>query len=68
MDKKEWLSPKQAAEQLGVHITTLRRWADGGDISVMVTPGGHRRFALADIERFAEERRRLRMLPGLEKI
>ncbi len=68
MEKKEWLSPKQAAEQLGVHITTLRRWADSGDVSVMVTPGGHRRFAVADIKRFAEERQRLRMLPGLEKI
>jgi DNA-binding transcriptional MerR regulator len=35
---------------LGVHSTTLRRWADAGTVRVYVTPGGHRRFALADIE------------------
>lgn len=36
---------------LGVHPTTLRRWADQGDILVMTTPGGHRRFPLSEIER-----------------
>ena len=39
-----WLTLSEAAEQLGVHPTTLRRWADNGDIPVSVTPGGHRRF------------------------
>jgi hypothetical protein len=34
----------------------------------MLTPGGHRRFALADLERFTEEHRRLRRLPGLEQL
>lgn len=63
-----WLSLKLASERLGVHPTTLRRWADNGEIPVMVTPGGHRRFATSDIERFAEERRRLKMVAGLEKI
>ncbi len=63
-----WLTLKQAAHQLGVHPTTLRRWADSGEIPVMLTPGGHRRFAIADVERFAEERRRLRTMPGLEQI
>jgi len=63
-----WLALKHAAQQLGVHPTTLRRWADAGDIPVMLTPGGHRRFAVSDIERFAEERRRLRAISGLEKI
>ena len=67
-ETKEWLPLKQAANRLGVHPTTLRRWADGGDIPVMLTPGGHRRFAVVDIERFAEEHRRLRMVAGLEQI
>jgi excisionase family DNA binding protein len=64
----EWLSLKQAADRLGVHPTTLRRWADSGDIRVLLTPGGHRRFAVADVVRFAEEHRRLRMVSGLEQI
>ena len=34
----------------------------------MITPGGHRRFSLSDIDRFKEERHRLRVVAGLEKI
>ena len=57
-----WLSLKKAADILGVHPATLRRWADSGDIPVMLTPGGHRRFSSADVERFAADRRQLRSL------
>lgn len=46
----KWLSLKQAADQLGIHPTTLRRWADNGDIPVYVTPGGHRRFLEGDVQ------------------
>ncbi len=56
---EQWLSLPQAAKLLGVHNTTLRRWADHGDISFLRTPGGHRRFALSDVERFANENRQL---------
>ena len=51
--KNGWLSLKAAAEKLAVHPTTLRRWADSGKIPVMVTPGGHRRFAVEDITRLS---------------
>jgi excisionase family DNA binding protein len=63
-----YLSLKPAAAHLGVHPTTLRRWADAGEIPVVLTPGGHRRFAVADLDAFAEARRRLRMVGGLEQI
>lgn len=54
MDKeREWLSLSEAAEHLGVHSTTLRRWAKNGDIPTMITPGGHRRFDAEDIARFS---------------
>jgi len=46
----DWLSLKKAADRLGVHPTTLRRWADNGDVPVYVTPGGHRRFLESDID------------------
>jgi excisionase family DNA binding protein len=52
----EWLTLKEASELLGIHFTTLRAWADRGEISVFRTPGGHRRFSLADLRRFLEER------------
>ena len=54
---KEWLPLSKAAERLNVHPTTLRRWADNGDIPCMLTPGGHRRFAASDLEQFAEKSR-----------
>ncbi len=51
-----WLTLEQASERLGVHSTTLRRWANEGAIDTFVTPGGHRRFRVADVERFAQGR------------
>ena len=63
-----WLTIGQAAERLGVHPTTLRRWADDGDIPIMITPGGHRRFSVTDIDRFKEQRHRLRVVAGLEQL
>lgn len=48
-----YLSLSAASQLLGVHRTTLRRWADAGAVPVYVTPGGHRRFARSDIEAIA---------------
>ncbi|HSD84829.1 MAG TPA: helix-turn-helix domain-containing protein [Anaerolineae bacterium] len=62
-----WLGLNEAARQLGVHPATLRRWADDGAIPVMITPGGHRRFAAAQLDRFSEERQRLRVVAGIEQ-
>jgi excisionase family DNA binding protein len=52
----QWLTLKEASELLGIHYTTLRAWADRGEIAVFRTPGGHRRFSLADLRRFLEAR------------
>lgn len=54
--QSKWLTLKEASEFLGVHFTTLRAWADNGEIHVFRTPGGHRRFSSADLRRFLEER------------
>ncbi len=53
---KQWLTLKEASAFLGIHFTTLRTWADKGEIRVMRTPGGHRRFNMADLRRFLDER------------
>jgi len=50
------LTLKQASERLNVHPTTVRRWSDQGKIKVMVTPGGHRRFPLSEVERLLTRR------------
>lgn len=65
---EQWLPLSQAAEWLNVHPTTLRRWADDGQIAMMLTPGGHRRFALSDIEQFAESRHGLRRPAAIEEV
>jgi excisionase family DNA binding protein len=51
-----WLTLKEASDFLGVHFTTLRTWADKGEIPVFRTPGGHRRFSLDDLRRFLLQR------------
>ena len=59
---------RHAAELLGIHPTTLRRWADAGEIPVALTPGGHRRFTRADIEAFDARRKRFRTIGSLEQV
>ncbi|NOX76780.1 MAG: response regulator [Gammaproteobacteria bacterium] len=48
-----YLSPCQAAERFMVSPVTLRHWALAGKLAFITTPGGHRRFALEEVERFA---------------
>jgi len=60
-----WLSINAACAFLGVDQSTLRRWSDAGKVPVFRTPGGHRRYAEADLRRLvgdgprAEERPRV---------
>ncbi|KAF0108954.1 MAG: MerR family transcriptional regulator [Chloroflexi bacterium] len=51
---KTWLNLSEAADILGVHFTTLRRWADAGNIECMRTPGGRRRFKVEVIVQFLQ--------------
>lgn len=46
------VSIQQAADLLGVSISTLRRWEREGRISSERTAGGHRRYELAPIQSF----------------
>jgi len=41
----------EAASLAGMSISTIRRWADDGQIPSYRTPGGHRRFRVADVRR-----------------
>ena len=51
-----WLGLSEAADLLGVHAGTLRRWSNDGEIRCTRTPGGHRRFLEEDIQSFLEAR------------
>jgi excisionase family DNA binding protein len=46
----EWLSLSEAAQQLGVHPSTVRAWADHGYLPFQRTQGGHRRFRQSDVD------------------
>lgn len=47
------LSVRDAADRLGVHVTTVRRWTDDGRLASVRTEGGHRRIPSDAVERLA---------------
>ncbi|HGX93876.1 MAG TPA: response regulator, partial [Candidatus Tenderia sp.] len=55
-NNKDYMTPTQVAERLLVSPVTVRQWAQKGLLEAETTPGGHRRFARAEVERFARER------------
>lgn len=46
---KSLLTPSEAAELLHVAPTTIRHWAQNGQLPFITTPGGHRRFTRENI-------------------
>lgn len=51
----DWLRPAQAARLLGCSTRHVCDLADRGLLPCRRTPGGHRRFRRADVERLAKE-------------
>lgn len=52
---QRWLTLSEAAAYLGVHPSTLRRWADKGNIPTTLTAGGHRRFLERELRSYLEQ-------------
>lgn len=52
MSDAMYLSEKQAASTLGVHVQTLRNWRRRGAIGHSLTPGGRIRYSTEDLRRF----------------
>lgn len=61
------VSISRASEVLGVSEATLRMWTDAGKIKAFITPGGHRRYSLEEIQHFISSRRRALGIRGLAK-
>lgn len=53
----DWLSISAAADFLGVHFTTLRRWSDQGLVEFVRTPGGKRKYQRRALLEFLERHR-----------
>ena len=52
--KRLGLTTSEAAEHLGVSLSTIRRWSDTGHLRGYRTPGGQRRFSKEQIDHFLE--------------
>lgn len=52
------LTVRQAADLLGVHVDTIRRWTDEGRLPETRTPGGHRRIPREAAEALREAERK----------
>jgi excisionase family DNA binding protein len=55
-ERGRWLTLGQASRLLNVDESTVRRWADAGQIRTFRTPGGHRRFADRDVRAIMQGR------------
>ncbi len=55
-DEKATLTPKDVAAMLLVSPITIRKWARDEWIHAEITAGGHRRFTLTEVARFAQQR------------
>lgn len=49
------LTPAEAARLIGVNTKTLGRWAHEGELTAVVTPGGHRRYLDKQVMALADE-------------
>jgi excisionase family DNA binding protein len=57
MERNRFLNVGQAASYLGVSPASLRKWSDDGRVPVYRTPGGQRRYSIADLDAFMESMR-----------
>ncbi|MFH1382028.1 MAG: helix-turn-helix domain-containing protein [Chloroflexota bacterium] len=51
MVKEPTISISEASRILGVSEAALRQWTDEGKIKAFITPGGHRRYARAELNK-----------------
>ena len=50
------LTPRQAADRLGMSYAALKHWILAGRIQTVKTPGGHHRVPLDELEKFLPAR------------
>lgn len=56
MNSSKLLTPRQAAEKLGISYPALKHWILAGRIRTVKTPGGHHRIPIDSLEEFLPSR------------
>ena len=59
MAQEPLLGISEASQLLGVSEAALRQWTDEGKIKAFITPGGHRRYARAELKKFMSSQPRM---------
>ena len=59
MTQEPLLGISEASQLLGVSEASLRQWTDEGKIKAFITPGGHRRFARAELKKLTSSHPRI---------
>src|SRR5512142_2968102 len=70
----ELMTPREAAESLGISYPTLKHWILSGKIKTVKTPGGHHRVPVSELDEYLPRRRKtsknatVRMVSGRNQL
>lgn len=54
-ERPKYFNSSEAANILGVNVSTIKRWTDDGRLKCIKTAGGHRKFAISHLAEFIQE-------------
>ncbi len=54
----KYFNSEDAAKILGVNVSTVKRWTDGGELDCIKTAGGHRKFLMSHLAGFVEKNKK----------
>ena len=59
MVKQEFVKVKDVAREFGVNNRTVLRWINDTKLEAVLTPGGHHRIRVGDLDKFIKEYRHM---------
>jgi len=63
-DTKEYLTTRQAAQMLGVAVSTVQHWTNEGLLNAWTTRGGHRRIVRGSVEEMLNQQKKVSKGPA----
>jgi molybdopterin-binding protein len=62
------LTPREAAEMIGISYPTMKHWILTGKIKTVKTPGGHHRVPMQELDEYLPRQRRARKNTNLRMV